>query len=45
LGLLTCLLFRFLLTQFLSLLPKEHVPHVTLELDGFLEIICLGRKH
>jgi hypothetical protein len=45
LGLLTLLLFWFLLTWFLSLLPKEHVPHVTLELNGFLEIICLEMKH
>jgi hypothetical protein len=34
-----------LLTQFLSLLPKELVPQVTLELDGFLEVVGLWRKH
>jgi hypothetical protein len=36
---------RFLLTWFLSLPPKEHVPQVTLELDGFLEVVGLWRKH
>jgi hypothetical protein len=24
---------------------KELITHVTLELDGFLEIVCLGSKH
>jgi hypothetical protein len=40
-------LFRLwlLLTQFLSLLPKELTPQVTLELDGFLEVVGLWRKH
>jgi hypothetical protein len=36
---------RFLLTRFLSLLPKELVPQVTLEFDGFLEVVNLWRKH
>jgi hypothetical protein len=35
----------FVLTQFLSLLPKELIPHGTLELDGFLEVVGLWRKH
>jgi hypothetical protein len=34
-----------LLTQFLSLLPKELIPQVTVELDGFLEVVGLWRKH
>jgi hypothetical protein len=34
-----------LLTRFLSLLPKELIPQVTLELDGFLEVVSLLRKH
>jgi hypothetical protein len=34
-----------LLTRFLSLLPKELTPKVTLELDGFLEVIGMWRKH
>jgi hypothetical protein len=34
-----------LLTQFLSLLPKELIPQVTLELDGFLELVDLWWKH
>jgi hypothetical protein len=34
-----------LLTRFLSLLPKELIPQDTLELDGFLEIVGLWRKH
>jgi hypothetical protein len=36
---------RLLLTRFLSLLPKELVPQVTLELDEFLEVVGLWRKH
>jgi hypothetical protein len=32
---------RLLLTRFLSLLPKELVPQVTFELDGFLEVVDL----
>jgi hypothetical protein len=39
------LLTSFLLTQFLSLLPKELIPENTLELDGFLEVVGLWRKH
>jgi hypothetical protein len=39
------LLTRFLLTWFLSLLPKESIPQDTLELDGFLEVVGLWRKH
>jgi hypothetical protein len=39
------LLTQFLLTQILSLLPKELIPQVTLELDGFLEVVGLWRKH
>jgi hypothetical protein len=35
----------FLLTRFLSLLPKELIPQDTLELDGFLEVVGLWRKH
>jgi hypothetical protein len=35
----------FLFTRFLSLLPKELIPQVTLELDGFLEVVSLWRKH
>jgi hypothetical protein len=34
-----------ILTRFLSLLPKEVVPLVTLELDGFLQVVGLWRKH
>jgi hypothetical protein len=34
-----------LLTQFLTLLSKELIPQVTLELDGFLEVVDLWRKH
>jgi hypothetical protein len=34
-----------LLTLFLSLLPKELISQVTLELDEFLEVIGMGRKH
>jgi hypothetical protein len=34
-----------LLTRFLSLLPKELIPQVTLELDGFLEVIDMRKKH
>jgi hypothetical protein len=34
-----------LLTQFLFLLPKELIPQDTLELDGFLEVVGLWRKH
>jgi hypothetical protein len=45
LGLLTWflstrLLNRFLLTRFVTLFPKEHIPQSALELDGLLEIIC-----
>jgi hypothetical protein len=32
----------WLLTRFLSLLPKKLITYVTFELDRFLEIICLG---
>jgi hypothetical protein len=39
------LLTRFLLTRLLSLLPKELIPQDTLELDGFLEVVGLWRKH
>jgi hypothetical protein len=39
------LLTHFLLTGFLSLLPKEFIPKGTLELDGFLEGVGLWRKH
>jgi hypothetical protein len=39
------LLTQFLLTRFLSLLTKELIPQVTLELDGFLEVVGLWRKH
>jgi hypothetical protein len=39
------LLTRFLLTWFLSLLPKELISHDTLELVGFLEVVGLWRKH
>jgi hypothetical protein len=35
----------FLLTRFLSLLPKELITQDTLELDGFLEVVGLWRKH
>jgi hypothetical protein len=37
----------FLLTQLLTLLlfPNELVPQVTLEFDGFLEIICGVREY
>jgi hypothetical protein len=34
-----------LLTRFLSILPKELIPQVTLELDGFLEVVGVWRKH
>jgi hypothetical protein len=43
--LLTRLLNRFFLTWLLTLLPKEHIPQITLELDGFLEVVGLWRKH
>jgi hypothetical protein len=33
------------LTRFLSLLPKKLIPQVTLELDGFLDVISMWRKH
>jgi hypothetical protein len=36
---------RLILTRFLSLLPKELIPQVTLELYGFLEVVGLWRKH
>jgi hypothetical protein len=45
LRLFTRLLFWFLLTRLLTLLPNELVSQVTLELDGFLEIICWMRKY
>jgi hypothetical protein len=35
----------FLLSRFLSLLHKELIPQDTLELDGFLEVVGLWRKH
>jgi hypothetical protein len=35
----------FLLPRFLSLLPKELILQDTLELDGFLEVVGLWRKH
>jgi hypothetical protein len=35
---------RFFLTRFLSHLPKELVPQVILELDGFLEVVGLWWK-
>jgi hypothetical protein len=34
-----------LLTRFLSLLPKELIPQVTIELDGILEVIGMWTKH
>jgi hypothetical protein len=34
-----------LLARFLSLLPKELIPQVTLKLAGFLEVIVMWRKH
>jgi hypothetical protein len=34
-------LTRFILTRFLSLLPKELIPQDTLEIDGFLEVVGL----
>jgi hypothetical protein len=36
---------RLLVSWFFSLLPKELVPQVTLELGHFLEVIGLWRKH
>jgi hypothetical protein len=44
-GLLTWFVSTWLLNQFLlirlhTLFPKELIPQVTLEPDGFLEIIC-----
>jgi hypothetical protein len=36
----TRFLNRLLLTWLLTLFPKEHIPQVTLEFDGLLEIIC-----
>jgi hypothetical protein len=36
---------RFLLTWFLSFLPKELIPQYTLELDRFLEVVGLWMKH
>jgi hypothetical protein len=35
----------FLLTRFISLLPKELISQNTLELDRFLEVVDLWRKH
>jgi hypothetical protein len=40
---LCLLLTLFLLTRFLSLLPKELIPQDTLEFDGFLEVVGLWR--
>jgi hypothetical protein len=50
LGLLTWflstrLLNRFLLTQLLTLFPKEHISQGALELDRLLEIICGVREY
>jgi hypothetical protein len=45
LGLLTRFLNQFLLTRLHTLFPKEHIAHVTLELDRFLEIICGVREY
>jgi hypothetical protein len=41
----TRILNRFLLTQLLTLLPKEHIPESALELDRLLEIICGLREY
>jgi hypothetical protein len=35
----------FFFTWLLSLSPRELIPQVTLELDGFLEVIGIWRKH
>jgi hypothetical protein len=35
----------WILTWFLALLPKELIHQVTLEFDGFLEVVGLWRKH
>jgi hypothetical protein len=43
--LLTWLLNLFPLTRLLTLLPKEHFSQSAPELDGFLEIVGLWRKH
>jgi hypothetical protein len=43
--LLTWPLIRFLLTQLLTLFPKEHIPQCSLELDRLLEIICGVREY
>jgi hypothetical protein len=39
------LLTWFLSTRLLTLFPKEHIPQVTLEHDGFSEIICGVREY
>jgi hypothetical protein len=49
-GLLTWFLFtrllnQFLLTRLLTLFPKEHFTRSAHELDRFLEIVSLWRKH
>jgi hypothetical protein len=41
LGLLTW----FILTRLLTIFPNKLIPQVTLELDGFLEIICGVREY
>jgi hypothetical protein len=41
----TRLLYRFLLTSLLTLLPKEHFPGSAHKLDRLLEIICLWGKY
>jgi hypothetical protein len=41
----TRLLNRFLVTRLHTLFPKEHIPQVTIELDGLLEIICGVREY
>jgi hypothetical protein len=45
LGLLTWILIWDHLAWFLSFLPNKLIPHVTLELDGFLKIIGWVRKY
>jgi hypothetical protein len=39
------LLTRFLLTRLFSLLSKELIPQVSLEIDVFLEVVSLCSKH
>jgi hypothetical protein len=41
----TRLLNWFILTRFLTLFPKEHIPESALELDRLLEIICGSREY